>query len=42
MHDSLADFFEPTLRNWAGEVVGDITIEHTATQYPGHSGTRDV
>ena len=31
MHDCLADFFEPTLRNWAGEVVGDITTKHLAT-----------
>ena len=31
MQDSLADFFEPTLRNWAGEVVGDITIKHFGT-----------
>jgi len=31
MHESLAGFFEPTLRNWAGEVVGDITIKQFAT-----------
>ena len=31
MHKSLTDFFEPTLRNWAGEVVGDITINNFAT-----------
>ena len=30
MHDSLADFFEPTLTNWAGDVVGDITITQFA------------
>ena len=30
MHDSLTDFFKPTLRNWAGEVVGDITIKQFA------------
>jgi hypothetical protein len=31
MQDSLAGFFEPKLRNWAGEVVGDITIKQFAT-----------
>ena len=31
MHTSLAEFFEPKLRNWAGEIVGDITIEHFAS-----------
>ena len=31
MHDSLTGFFKPTLRNWAGEVVGDITIKQSAT-----------
>ena len=27
MHKSLTDFFKPTLRNWAGDVIGDITIK---------------
>ena len=26
INDTLSDFFQPTLRNWAGEVVGDITF----------------
>jgi L-asparaginase II len=26
IYDTLSDFFQPTLRNWAGEVVGDITF----------------
>ena len=31
IHDTLSDFFQPTLRNWAGEVVGDITFRDFAT-----------
>ena len=31
IHKSLANFFKPILRNWSGEVVGSITIEHPAT-----------
>lgn len=31
MHTSLGNFFKPTLRNWAGKVVGNITFKHFAT-----------
>ena len=32
MQDGLANFFEPILRNWAGEVVGNITIRDFAAE----------
>ena len=31
IYDTLSDFFQPTLRNWAGEAVGDITFRDFAT-----------